>query len=97
MIQGALFGQGDEDGDSREPNDYESTNDESNASFEPAESVNEEIVSTSDEAAATSDATDQLATGETTEEIAVAAHQLHLSVRGRPLSAKPTGQKAKSF
>jgi len=73
MIQGALFGQGDEDGDSREPNDYESTNDESNASFEPAESVNEEIVSTSDEAAATSDATDQLAAGETTEEIAVAA------------------------
>jgi hypothetical protein len=70
MIQGALFGQGDEDGDYREPSDSESPNDKSNASFKPVESIDEDVISASAETAET---TEQIKALEAIEEIAVAA------------------------
>jgi len=70
MIQGALFGQGDEDGDYREPSDSESPNDKSNASFKPVESIDEDVISTSAE---TTEQIKALEALEAIEEIAVAA------------------------
>ncbi|MBT4692062.1 MAG: hypothetical protein HOB73_01815 [Planctomycetaceae bacterium] len=51
MIQGALFGQDDENDDPREPNDSESTNDKSNDSFNAVESADEDVTNATDEAA----------------------------------------------
>jgi len=51
MIQGALFGQDDDDDDYREPNDSESTNDKSNDSFNAVESADEDVTNATDEAA----------------------------------------------
>jgi len=73
MIQGALFGQGDEDGDYREPNDSENTTDKSNTSLEPAEAVDEDVTIASDETDATAKATEQIKIVEAIEEVAVAA------------------------
>ncbi|MDE0817154.1 MAG: hypothetical protein OSA92_05810 [Pirellulaceae bacterium] len=53
MIQGALFGQGDEDDEYLEPNDSESSNDNSDGSFEPVESIDQDVTSESAEADAT--------------------------------------------
>ena len=66
MIQGALFGQGDEDGDDREPNDPENTHDKSNASFEPVKSADEDVANAADEA------TEQIEAVEAIEKVAVA-------------------------
>ncbi|HIN54062.1 MAG TPA: hypothetical protein EYM79_07100 [Planctomycetes bacterium] len=73
MIQGALFGQSDEDDDYREPNDSESTNDNSNASFDPVESVDEDVTNATDETGTTAEATEQIEAVETIAEVAVAA------------------------
>ena len=71
MIQGALFGQDDED-EYLEPNDSESSNDKSDTSFESVESVVEDVTSGSDESDATA-ATQQVEAVEALEEVAVAA------------------------
>jgi len=72
MIQGALFGQDDEDDEYLEPNDSESSNDKSELSFEPVESVDEDVTSESDESDATA-ATQQVEAVEALEEVVVAA------------------------
>jgi hypothetical protein len=72
MIQGALFGQNNEDDEYLEPNDSESSNNKSDVSFEPVESVDEDITIASDESAATA-TTEQIDAVEALEEIAVAA------------------------
>ena len=69
MIQGALFGQDDEDDEYLEPKDSESSNEKSDISFEPVESVDEDVISESDAAAATQ----QVETVEALEEVVVAA------------------------
>ena len=73
MIQGALFGQGDEASDDREPNGSESTNDKSNTDFEPVESIDEDVINTSAEISATVKTTEQIKAGEAIEEVAVVA------------------------
>jgi len=73
MIQGALFGQGDEDDDYREPNDSESSNDKSDVSFEPVESVAEDVTSATDEIGTPAEATEQIEAVAPIAEVAVAA------------------------
>jgi hypothetical protein len=73
MIQGALFGQGDEDDDYRGPHDSESSSDESSASFEPLESVEEDVTTASGEAGGTTESTEQIQTVEAIEAAAIAA------------------------
>jgi len=72
MIQGALFGQGDEAGDYREPNDTESTNDKSDASFESVESIDKGVINASADIGATVETTEQIKAVEAIEEVPVA-------------------------
>jgi hypothetical protein len=72
MIQGALFGQGDEDDKYLEPNDSESSNDNSDGSFEPVESIDQDVTSESAEADATA-VTQPIEAVEALEEVVAAA------------------------
>jgi C-terminal processing protease CtpA/Prc len=72
MIQGALFGQGDEHDEYLEPNDSESSNDNSDGSFEPVESIDQDVTSESAEADATA-VTQPIEAVEALEEVVAAA------------------------
>ena len=72
MIQGALFGQDDDD-DYQEPNDSESTDDTSNVSFEATESVNEDAASATDNTNTAAEAVEQIEAVQSSEVLAVSA------------------------